>query len=61
MRSGGKGTAGMGKSGGAFGLSRDSVAAAAVPAFSIDRPSCLLMVSSSIVIEGGAAIMITLV
>jgi hypothetical protein len=46
----------MAKLGRVFGLLLDSVAAAAaVPAFSVDRPSCLLMASSLIIIEGGEA------
>jgi len=52
---GGKETVGMAKLGRVFGLLLDSVAAVAVPAFSVDRPSCLLMALSLIVIEGGEA------
>ena len=46
---------GMAKLGRVFGLSLDSVVAVVVPAFSVDRPSCLLMALLLIVFEGGEA------
>ena len=52
MHSGAVGTEEAGKG---FGSSLDLVVVAAVPVFSIARLSCLLMVSSSIMIEGGEA------